>query len=131
MADPTPALPVPSITGNPGLDSLIRSGLIAVSSAGTAVIWTWLNAHGFKDPNINLMISGAIFAALLALVGAIWGWLKGTQVGQVIASKELIAVQAGMASMASAAGLQTPVSVGHEGAQRIIATFAPKQGKPA
>lgn len=120
MAD-TSALPVPSLTGNPGLDSIIRSGLIAASAAITGVILTWLNAHGFNDPNLSVMIGGAVFAALLALAGAAWGWLKGTQVGQVIASKELIALQAGRVDMAATAGLQKPAPVSPRIGKAIIA----------
>lgn len=116
---------VPSITGNNGLDSLIRSGLIGASGAITGVILTWLNAHGFNDPNLNLMVSAAIFALLVAGATALWGYLKGTSIGRTIASIETTAVQAGI--LAGNAGVTAPVVATHDNAKTIVKLYAPEK----
>lgn len=61
------------LTGNPTIDGLILKGLMAASAFIAGVIVTWLNAHGFKDPNLNLMIGGAVLSVLSAGAVAVWG----------------------------------------------------------
>lgn len=65
---------VPTVTGNPVYDTVIRNSIIASSGAVAAVIVTWLNAHGFKDPNLSLMVSGAIAAIMSGGAAMVWGW---------------------------------------------------------
>lgn len=91
----TPAQPVTTITGNPGLDSLIRSALIAAAAALTGVMLGWLNAHGFNDPNLNLLLSGAVLTVLTTAAVTLWGYLKGTQVGRAVADAHVAGVTAG------------------------------------
>jgi len=74
MPTPEKAPLVPSVTGNPATDSIIRNCIVATSAAAAGVMVTWLNAHGFNDPNLSLMISGAIAAVLSAAAAALWGW---------------------------------------------------------
>lgn len=113
-----------SITGNPALDGLILKGLMAGAAAITGVILTWLNAHGFSDPNLNLMLSGAVLSVLAMIATAIWGWLnsriaqaKGVQAGMNL-------VLAGQAIMAPSHGnLSTPIPVTTTTAQEIVKQF--------
>ncbi len=75
MAATTPsnAALVPTITGNPATDTIIRNAIIGLSGAAAGVIVTWLNAHGFADPNLSLMVSGAVAAVLSTVAAAAWG----------------------------------------------------------
>lgn len=130
----TPATSLPTVTGNPAVDSLIRNGLTAASASLSAVILTWLNAHGFNDPNLNLMLSGIIFAVLVALAGLAWGYLKGTELDSLIEAKQTEGVNAGMQLAASGQMLtmETPLGVAPipattASAKAIIQNFG-KQG---
>lgn len=67
---------VPSITGYPLLDTLLRIGLTSGSAALTAVILTWLNAHGFNDPNLSVMIGGAILTTLIGAATVGWSLIQ-------------------------------------------------------
>lgn len=84
-----------SLTGNPAVDNLIRTALLSGSVALTAIIVTWLGAHGFTDPNLNLLISGAIFSVLAAGATALWGYLRSSHIGTVIGLHEAAGVTAG------------------------------------
>ncbi len=116
---------IPTITGYPGIDSLVRTALVAASAAAAGIIVGWLNAHGFNDPNLSLMLSGVIFGVLTTLAVAFWGWFKGTQVGKAIDDAHLVGVQSGVAAQQSSAVIATPVDLTHTDAQEIIKTFAP------
>jgi hypothetical protein len=70
---------VPTVTGNPAADTLIRNGIIAASGAAAGIIVTWLNAHGFNDPNLTLMVSGAVAALLSGVAATAWGWWQTHQ----------------------------------------------------
>lgn len=113
-----------SITGNPAIDGLILKGLMAGAAAITGVILTWLNAHGFSDPNLNLMLSGAILSVLAMAATAVWGYInsrvavaKGVQAGMNL-------VLAGQAIMAPTRGnLSMPVPVTTTTAQAIVKEF--------
>lgn len=74
MTDSSKQTLVPTVTGNPAADTLIRNCIIASSGAAAGIMVTWLNAHGFNDPNLSLMISGAIAAVLSAVAATAWGW---------------------------------------------------------
>ena len=50
MPTPSNATLVPTVTGNPAADTIIRNSIIGLSGAIAGVIVTWLNAHGFNDP---------------------------------------------------------------------------------
>lgn len=76
MSNETSTPVIPSITGSPQLDTLIRYGLIAGSTALTAVIVTWLNAHGFNDPNLTTVVGAAILGVLVTLATMAWGFLQ-------------------------------------------------------
>lgn len=137
MADaPTANL---ELTGNPGLDSLIRSALVALSTGLTVWSMGYLTEHGFgNDPNIALLISGMIGATVLGLATALWGWLKGSRIGQVIASKEAVAVMAGINLAASGNatttintdGNRVPTPVTAATTQEIIKNFGPETPPP-
>lgn len=132
MAD-TPALPLSLIPSNPGLDSVIRSVIIAVSAGLTTMALTWLNSKGFATTDLtflgvtvspSVLIGGAIFSGVAGLAGAVWGWLKGTRVGKAIADTQLTGVRAGIAVQASVtatAPIAAPGNITHADAAAIVA----------
>lgn len=113
-----------SITGNPAIDGLILKGILAVAAAATGIILTWLNAHGFSDPNLNLMVSGVIVSILTMGVTAIWGWMNS----KVAQAK---AVQAGLnlglsgnsINIKAGDGTVTPLPITSSAADRIVKEF--------
>ena len=64
------------ITGNPAFDGIILKILTAGAAALTGIILTWLNAHGFNDPNLKLMLSGAVLSVLCMVAVTIWGFIQ-------------------------------------------------------
>jgi hypothetical protein len=90
-------LPVmPSITGNPLIDTLIRSALIAVATAIGAVIVTWLNAHGFNDPNLGTMVTGAILSVLAVIAVGAWGYINAKLTRQRVVATTAVAAATGV-----------------------------------
>jgi hypothetical protein len=71
-----PVSVIPSITGYPQLDTMIRYALLAAAAAITGIIVTWLNAHGFTDPNLTLMVSGAVISVLGIAAVFVWGFVQ-------------------------------------------------------
>lgn len=95
MPDQSKAALVPSITGNPAADTIIRNGIIAASGAAAGVIVTWLNAHGFNDPNLSLMVSGAVAAVLSGIAATAWGWWQTHQSQAAIVNNTIHAALTG------------------------------------
>lgn len=94
MADAPANKPlIPSITGNPFLDTAIRIGLTSASAAITAVILTWLNAHGFHDPNLGLEVGGAVLATMIGAATVIWSFLQ-TKMNQLAVVQHVITTAA-------------------------------------
>lgn len=89
------AATVPTVTGNPATDTIIRNAIIGMSGAAAGVIVTWLNSHGFNDPNLSLMISGAIAAVLSMLAATIWGWWSTLQSQKAIVNNTVHAALTG------------------------------------
>lgn len=117
---------LPSITGNQAIDRLIRSGLLAVAAAVTGVIVTWLNAHGFHDPNLSLMISGAIVSILSGIAVTAWGYINGKHSEAAAKAAVVTGVQAGIAHAEDASVQTVPIAaVSPEVAKAIVAEYAP------
>ena len=64
------------ITGNPAIDGVILKLLTAAAAGLTGIILTWLTAHGFSDPNLGLMLSGAVFSVLCTIAVTAWGFFQ-------------------------------------------------------
>lgn len=111
------------ITGNPTVDAVIRYALVAACAAATGVITTWLNAHGFHDPNLSLMVGGAVASVLGGLAFALWGIIKTSKNEAITKLREAIAVQAGI-NVAENPVVTTPAQVSVPEAQKIIAEHA-------
>jgi hypothetical protein len=132
MSNPGTTQPIlPSITGNAKWDGLIRGVLLSVSAAATATIVTWLNAHGFSDPNLQVMISGAIFTALSTVAIIVWGYINRKN-AEIAAQNAMTAgVQAGIAlAVNPSVPTPHPVAISPETAKAIVAAYGPKQEKP-
>lgn len=124
----TPTTPIlPSITGNVAIDGLIRGTLLSISAATTAVIVTWLNAHGFNDPNLTVMISGGVFSALSVVAIMGWGWISHKRSEVAAEAAQTTAVKATLA-LAHDDDTPTPVaaSVSPGMAKEIVAIYADK-----
>lgn len=89
------AFVMPSITGNPAVDSLLRGALVAATMGITTVIVTWLNAHGFYDPNYGLMISGAIFSTLCTIAVMAWGYVNAKLTKRAVVVQTVVAATTG------------------------------------
>jgi len=83
----------PSLTGNPGLDSIIGTALISASTA--AAVWI-ASTLKITDPNSVAWIGAAVLAVLGLIATGFWRWLKGTQVGQLIDLTRTQGVAAGI-----------------------------------
>lgn len=127
MSNPgTPTSILPSITGNQGIDRLIRSALLAIAAGVTGVIVTWLNSHGFHDPNLSLMVSGAVVSTLTAILIVVWGWINGKKTE--VAAKQAVTegVKAGIAiAQDQTVSTPPPASIGPALATEIVANYAP------
>lgn len=98
-----PAPVIPSITGSPQLDTLIRYGLIAGSTALTAIIVTWLNAHGFSDPNLSTAVGAAVLGVLGVIATAAWGFLNNRIIKTAVVEHVVTAAMTGNVPVAVAA----------------------------
>lgn len=118
---------LPSITGDPKKDRLIRSGLLVVSGGMTAWIVAWLKARGYSDPNIDLLVSGAVFSALVAAATIVWGWISGknTEAAAVQVLRDGVAAGIAHAEDASVPTVP-PAAVSPKVAEDIVAAYAPK-----
>lgn len=94
---------LPFTTGSPGMDSLVRSGLIAASIGATGLIVGFLNAHGFRDPNLPVYVGGAVLGVFGGIFGAAWGWLQQKKAKTVIAQHIVQAAVSGTAPPAAIA----------------------------
>lgn len=111
-----------SITGNPTVDAVIRYGLVAAFMGITGAILGWLNAHGFKDPNLTVYVPMGVASVLSAVVLTVWGVIRTSKNEAITRLREAIAVQSGINAAESPA--PTPqVTVAN--AQQIIAENAP------
>jgi len=63
---------IPSITGNPLLDTAIRVVLTSASAAITALIVKHLADMGFSDPDLKAEIGAAVFSTLVGAATVTW-----------------------------------------------------------
>lgn len=138
VTDTTQAPPVD--TGNPGLNSIVRSVIIGASMFLTGAIMgritPWLDAHGWTqgivigpyhiDPTVAIF--GVVFGVVAAIAAGVWGYVRGTTVGKWLANVQLAGVQAGIAAQASVtatAPLAPASAITHADAAVIVQKFAP------
>ena len=120
------------MTGNPAIDGLILKGLTVVAAALAGIIYGWLRAHGFSDPNLSLMISGAILSVLCTVAVFVWGWFvsKINQARAVSAGINLTVSGSALAAdghtvVARNDGATPPLPVTQATAPEIVKNFAP------
>lgn len=73
---------VPSITGNPLLDTTIRVVLTTLSAAITTFIVVHLQKLGFSDPNLTVEIGALVFSILLGAATVVWSLVQ-TKLNQI------------------------------------------------
>lgn len=117
---------LPSITGNAGLDGVIRTGIVGASGILTGVVVGWLNAHGFKDPNLYMLVSGTVFSLLTAGAMMVWGYISHGKAEKTAQQALVAGVQAG-AAFAQDESIPTPpaASISPTEAKTIVAAYAP------
>jgi hypothetical protein len=93
-----PAPVLPFTTGSPGMDSLVRSGIIALAGIITGAMVGWLNREGFTDPNLSLVVGTAIFGVLAAFAGAAWGFLQQKMTRSAVVDHVVAAAASGQVS---------------------------------
>ena len=120
-ATTTPLLPaVPSITGNPVLDTAMRSLLLAIGGGAASILISVLAKYGVTDANLNAQLPTLIatFLTILAtgLVGAWSVRTKKTAVSAVVEQSLLAAVSGtvpdAVKALASASQLETITKAG-------------------
>lgn len=128
----------PVDTGNPGLNSIIRSVVIGASALLTGLVTAQLNARGWTMAPVNLwgtvidpsvLIFGAVFGVVAGFAAAVWGYLRGTQLGKWLANVRLEGVQAGVAAQAAMTAttpVATPAAITHADANAIVGQFGPR-----
>lgn len=128
MSNPGTSTKPFALTSNPAVNGLILKGLTTLSGIIAGVILTWLNAHGFNDPNLTLMLSGAVLSVLSMVAVAIWGFVQ-TKISQAMAvNAGMNLVVSGNAKMQDAGtgdGSLTPVPATTATAPEIVKYFAP------
>lgn len=125
-----PAQQLPFSTGNAAYDSLIRSIIIGVSGIATGAAVGWLNREGFHDPNLTMLVGGAVFGLVASIAGGAWGVWQHIRSKQIV-TNEIVpqAVEAGI-KLARSEELKIdktgiPVPVTPESAAEIVKNFAP------
>lgn len=121
-----------ALTGNPAIDGLIIRVLASAAAAIAGIIATWLNAHGFHDPNLKLMLSGLLLSLLCGGGSLIWGFVlakinqaKAVQAGvNLVASGNALAAD-GQTVVAANDGSTPPKPVTVQTATQIVKDFAP------
>lgn len=91
---------VPTVTGNATVDTALRNLTITLSAAVTAMIMTFLNQHGFNDPNLTLLISGAVASTITAIAAIAWGIWSTRQSQKAIINNTVHAALTGEVSAA-------------------------------
>lgn len=106
---------LPTITGNPKLDAMLRNALIAVSASLATAIVAWLNAHGIMTwldaygvvawlsqmgMSPLALIFGAIFSFLLLVAGFVWSLIQQNLARASIATQVMHAAKTAQVSPA-------------------------------
>lgn len=119
------------LTNNPAIDGLILRGLMWAAGLAAGVIVTWLNAHGFVDPNLKLMITGGLLSLLTAVAALIYGFVlskinqaKAVQAGiNLTVSGNALAAD-GKTVVGANDGTTPPLPVSAATAAQIVKDFA-------
>ena len=74
---------VPTVTGNPVLDTFVGHTLTAVSAAVATAAVVWGDAHGFNSAallkdgiNLSMIYGAVVFATLSGAFSYGWAWLR-------------------------------------------------------
>lgn len=117
------------ITGNPGVDSAIRS--VVMAGVGAAALWI-SGKLKITDPNMIYVVAGLLFTAALGVLTAAWGVVRSTAIGKIITETRTLGVNAGMnialkgnaIMVQTDAGTVKPLPASNESAKAIVATYA-------
>lgn len=86
-------LPVmPSVTGYPQLDTLIRGVFIGASVWATTKLLDALGSHGVNVSDYYTLVAGAIFSSLVTAATLIWGFIQAQLTKKAIATHIVAAV---------------------------------------
>lgn len=127
---------IPSITGNPALDSVLAAAIIAGSTALTTWLVAWLNLHQITDPNLPTMVGGIVLMTMIGVATAAWRFVVAHQIPKVIEAVQVQAANATL-SMVAKGEMQTlntgllpplPVPVTPGSVKAIVSTYGTGDG---
>lgn len=95
MAAPADKPVIPTLTGNPVIDSMIGAALVSASTALATVCVTWMNSHGFQGAD-QTQIFGAIFGILGLISTVIWRWVQTRKIQPAVADHVITAAATGV-----------------------------------
>lgn len=97
MADNNPNTKplVPTLTGNPVIDSMIGAGLMAASTALATTSLTWMNSHGFHNVTQEQLF-GVIFGGLCMGATVVWRYVQTKKTKTAIADHAITAAATGV-----------------------------------
>lgn len=119
------------LTGNAALDGLILRVLVGFAASIATAIVTWLGAHHFSDPNLQLMISTALVAVFTTGATLIYGFVlskvnqaKAVQAGINLTVSGNALAQDGKTVVDANDGTTPPLGVTTKTAPEIVKNFA-------
>lgn len=84
---------IPSITGYPQLDTLLRGAIIAGSSYLTARCIDWMNLHHLTNSDLQITVGGAILSSMILVATLVWGQIQ-TRLNKLSAVQHVITAAA-------------------------------------
>ena len=94
MSDVSSKPIIPSITGNPVIDTMLGAGLISVSTALATTSVTWMNAHGFQGGDAT-QITGVILGVLVLVATTVWRFVASKKAKTSVADHVITAAATG------------------------------------
>lgn len=95
MADPVNKPVIPTLTGNPVIDSMIGAALVSASTALATICVTWMNAHGFQGAD-QTQVFGAIFGLLGLVATVVWRFVQTRKIKPAVADHVITAAATGV-----------------------------------
>lgn len=129
MSDPVKAPIVPTITGNPQLDTFIRYTAAHVGMIVAATSVAWMDAHGFDTKaltanglDMSFLISTTVGGILMSTLAYVWGAISTRQSQTAITMNTALAAMTGNVPEAIAAKLPADAAQAVENSARANIT---------
>lgn len=86
---------VPTLTGNPVIDTMLGSALMAAATFLATTSVTWMNSHGFTNVTVE-QATGAILGILGMIATAAWRYVQSKKTKTAIADHAITAAATGV-----------------------------------